>query len=287
MVFLSLGAVSFFVMVAGLFWCKFKVTMLVKRAGLMACVWVAFGAGLHFLYTGSAGFCAGLPTSILNLDLRRSGYGLTAIAELVRRAEAGATGRDDWAWTTEVLLSHEWWAEGTGLDDDIENEDAVDEDGGKEGAVEVVRRWFGFLLGAEALSEEAFYRWLKVDPPGIFEMPNEVKAGEDALAIAVWYGRAWNAEAGLPYEISKIAFDEVRIDGNAVSFEVTERRGSEAGRGRYAQRVVWFIGGLPQPTAKDGAGEVLVEVSYRLSAEPGGFAEVGPLVWSQVVRVKR
>jgi len=289
MVFLGLGVASFGVMVAGLFWGGFGVTTLVKRAGLMAVVWVAFGVGLHYLYTGSASFRAGLPASVLNLDLRRSGYGLTAMSELVRRAEAGATGRDDWARTTEVLLSHEWWAGyvDDGLyDNDNFNFKAYGESARTGDAVQVVRRWFGFLIGEEALDEETFGRWLQVDPPGIFEIPDEVEAGGNALAITVRYGREWNAEAGLPYEISKMGFDEIRIDGKVVPFEVTEGSSSEAARGRYAQRVVWFIGGLPQP-GKDAAGrEEVVEVRYRLSAEPGGFADVGPLVWRKAVRVR-
>ncbi len=97
------------------------------------------------------------------------------------------------------------------------------------------------------------------------------------------YGRSWNAETRIAYEIERIEIDAVRIDGGLVEFEVVEApEGSEAHLGRYAQRAIWFVQGLPQPTE---VGEVLVEVEYRLWAEPGQFAGIGPLVWEGIVRV--
>jgi len=270
--FIALGSLSLVLLIVFLARGRLRWTTAVKRSLLMTIVWLGFAGLLHGLMARSADFLRGLPVSVLNLDLHFPAYGRRALPELTRRARQGATGREDWMRTTRTLIEHPWWV------DDPEGRVP----GPTGDPVHPARLWIQHLLTIETLPADVFFEWVRVDPPPVFSAPDQVEVGTKALAANARFGRRWVSETNWPYEIARLEFDEVRLDGEAVEFEVVEAPDSNAEAGRYAHHVLWFIQGLPRPEAP---GETTLEIDYRLWAEPGRFEEIGPLTWGKRVRV--
>lgn len=255
-------------------------TTAMKRAGLMAGLWLSLAVGAHWAVSRVDAFVRGIPTVILIWDLRYPAYGEIALGELVRRDHDHGLTSGETSNITDVMLDHPWWLQRGESKEQVSRFDADHPAGA----------WLSVLVATSRLGAEQYKHWLDLDSPGIFavavkEEPGSTGAiepagigGEGGTLVAIaTVGRDWRFLRGWPYEITALYIASVQIGDLEYEFAVVETQGSRSDLGRYADLIQFEIR-IRDLDIRTG-GQRSVRIEYLLDVEPGGFSRIGPNVW--------
>lgn len=235
-----------------------------KRSALMLIVCAAFACLMHLGMTRWTWFREGVPVGLLRVDLNGPVYGRAALAELHRRAEQEHLHAEDVARITDALIENDWWRKaGTG-------DEAMRESAGK---------WLRHAMARNLILPQQIERWLAEIPPPAFSLPGRM-ATMNGLYVTATYGRQWQYEHDVAYDVNDLEIVAVRLNGEPVAYDLNLHADPDESLGMYATRIEKAaLLAAPMPDAP----EAVVEVDYVIDLEPGGYRGLGPITWRGVI----